>query len=274
MSPPAWPCERCIQPERLHCYGEKFAMKDIDFLPIRYRERTALRRARVWRFVMLGCLAGFVAIVSLAQLAIRRPVERQLATVAALYPTAVMVTAQADQLQKDLNDLESFATLYTYLRHPWPVSQMLRALTDSLPESIVLTEVTLDRQPTASLSAAPPAGQPVTPPATPAEAAKRDLDRLRNSQDSLTPTLHVTGIAADARKLNAYVTSLASSSLFVTARLESLEAVTSPTGISGSRFEVRLQLRPGFGQPQGPTEPLRETNPAVAVRATRDTEKP
>lgn len=240
-------------------------MKDIDFLPARYRERSAQRRARIWRGLMLVCLAGFVGVIALAQLAMRRPIDRQLTAISIQYPAAVVAAAQADQLQKDLVEIEQFAELYTYLRHPWPVTQLLAKLTEPLPDSIVLTEITFDRKPGQNV-APPPAGQPNTPAASAAEAAKRDLDRLRSSQDSVVGTLHVIGMTTDPSNLHGYVSRLAPSTLFKSARIESLEAVTSEAGISGSRFELQLQLRPAFGQPDGPKEPILESTPLATAR--------
>jgi hypothetical protein len=98
----------------------------------------------------------------------------------------------------------------------------------------------------------------------PAEAAKRDLDQLRSTYDPISPAIHVIGITSDAANLHRYVGRLAPSPLFATAKIESLEAVTSDVGVTGSRFELRLQIRPGFGQPGGPTEPLIEPATALA----------
>jgi len=246
-------------------------MKDIDFLPIRYREHSAQRRARVWRALMFCCLACFVGVVALAQLAMRRPIERQLAEIVAQYPAAVVAAARADQLQKDLAEIEQFAALYTYLRHPWPVTQLLATLTEPLPDSIVLTEVTLDRKPNQN-AAAPPPSQPSTPAATAAEAAKRDLERLRSSQDAVLPSMHITGLTTDPSNLHGYVSRLAPSQLFKSARIESLEAVTSDAGVAGSRFELRLQLRPAFGQPDGPQESLLESTQSLAAATAESTE--
>jgi hypothetical protein len=248
-------------------------MKDIDFLPTRYRERTAQCRARVWRALMLCCLAAFVASVALAQQAMRRPIERQLAAIQATYPAAVAATARAEQLQKDLAEIEALAALVTYLRHPWPVTQMLATVTDPLPDSVVVTEITLDRKPTGQLPA-PPAGQANEPKGLPAEAARRDLDRLRALRDGLAPTLHVSGVTTDAPNLHRYVSRVAPSPLFKSARIESVEAVASDTGVAGSRFELRLQLRPGFGQPGGPNEPLHAPATTIATRTNQEPVKP
>ena len=242
-------------------------MKEIDFLPARYRERSAQQRARIWRALMLCCLAGFAGVVALAQVAMRKPIERELAATLAQYPAAQVTTARADQLNKDLAEIDGFAALYTYLRHPWPVTQLLSTIVDPLPDSIVITEITLDRKSAAQPPVMPTApGQPVQPLA-PAEAAKRDLERLRSLQDGISPTVHVVGTTSDASNLHGYVSRLAPSSLFKAARIESLEAVTSDKGIAGSRFELRLQLRPGFGQPDGPKEPLVDSTVLAAKTA-------
>ena len=243
-------------------------MKDIDFLPIRYRERNAeTRGARVRadalqsRRVRGDCCHRATSHAETHRAAIAGT-ERSLSCGGRHH-------GRADQLQKDLSEIERFAALYTYLRHPWPVTQLLNTLTEPLPDSIVITEITLHRKPTESLSAPPPSAQPTALPVTPAEAAKRDLDRLRSAYDGLVPVLHVTGITTDASNLHGYVSLLAPSPLFKNARIESLEAVASETGRGGSRFELRLQLRSGFGQPDGPQEPMLEFALASSASTTK-----
>ncbi len=249
-------------------------MKDIDFLPFRYRERSALRRARVWRAVMVCCLAGFVAVVALAQHALRRPIERQLITVHAQYPAAVVAANRVDQLQKDLTEIEGFAAMYTYLRHPWPVTQLLTSLTNPLPDSVVIVEITFDRKPTGQTPLPATGNPPTTQPASAAEAAKRDLERLRSQQDGIGTAVHVTGITSDATNLHGYVSRLAPSPLFTAAKIESLEVITSEAGVAGSRFKLRLLVRPGFGQPGGPDQPLQESATSLASSSAQQPANP
>jgi Tfp pilus assembly protein PilN len=246
-------------------------MKDIDFLPSRYRERTAQRRARLWRGLILCCLTAFVGAVALAQLALQRPIEQQLAVVNTQYPAAVAAATRSDILEKELTEIDAFAAVYTYLRHPWPATQLLAGLTDPLPDSVVITEITLDRKPAANTPAAELPGNPIQ---TATEAAKRDLARLRSLHDGVVPAVHVTGITSDATSLHGYVSKLAPSPLFKAAKIESLEAVASDSGINGSRFELRLLVRPGFGQPDGPDKPLVESTTSLASSSANPTAKP
>ncbi len=233
-------------------------MKDIDFLPGRYRERTAQRRARLWRALMVCCLAGFVAAVALAQHAVRCSLDRQLAAIDTRYPAALAAAARAEHLQNDAAEIDAFAALYTYLEHPWPTTQLLNRVAAALPDSVVISEIKLETRPLPS-TAPPAATPPVTnQPPTVADAAKRDLDRLRASCDNLARTLQISGRTTNAPQLHAFVRRLTPSPLFKDAKLESLEAIKSDDRVTESKFELRLTLRTGFGQPGGPTQPILE----------------
>jgi Tfp pilus assembly protein PilN len=244
-------------------------MKDIDFLPIRYRERTAQRRSRIWRAIMLSCLGAFVIAVAAAQMALKRPIEQQLKTVNAQYPNAVVASTLVEQLQKDLTEVNEIAAVTTYLRHPWPITQLLASVTNSLPSSVVIQEITVDRQ--LEGRTPPPANdQPANLDTGLAAAAKRDLERLRATLDQGTPVVHVTGVTSDVAALHRFVRDLAPSPLFASAEVESLAAVTSEAKIAGSRFDLRLLTRPGFGQPGGPQGPFLQQTTLASRAATSE----
>ena len=78
-------------------------MKDIDFLPIRYRPRTPLRRDRVALGVVVCCLSGFLAAVALPQLGFKQPIGRQLTMVNAQSPPAVAAATPPQLLPQDLS---------------------------------------------------------------------------------------------------------------------------------------------------------------------------
>ena len=56
-------------------------MKNIDFLPSRYHERTQLRRVMMWRITALSALAVMLLAAHGSQLALRRYAARQLAAI-------------------------------------------------------------------------------------------------------------------------------------------------------------------------------------------------
>ena len=252
MSPPGWQCAKCVEP-----------MKEIDFLPIRYRERSVQRRARLWRALMVCCLAAFVVAVAVAQQALRRSLERQLAALNTRYPAAAAESARVNQLQQDAAETDAFGALYTYLDHPWPTTQLLTAVAAALPETAVISEMKLETSQIPNTVSAPSPPPSSAPPATAADAAKRDLDQLRAAQDKLAFTLHISGLTSDTKQLHDFVRQLAPSPLFKSAKLESLESRKTENQVAESRFELRLFLRAGFGQPGGPVEPLLESSTPI-----------
>jgi Tfp pilus assembly protein PilN len=245
-------------------------MKDIDFLPIRYRERSAQRRARFGRAVMVCCLTGFVVVVSLAQHAVRRSVDLELTAVNKDYAVAQSDSARVAEMKQDLAEIEAFASLYTYLGYPWPVTQILTRVAETLPDSVVISQMKLETVAIAPATPIATAPTPTGPPTTAMDAAQRDLDRLRSSQDGITFTLRISGVSSNVSELQSFVKRLAPSPLFKAAKLESLEAQRSDDRITRSRFELRVFVRAGFGQPGGPEKPMLEskTENTLARRAS------
>lgn len=235
-------------------------MKDIDFLPARYRERRAQRRARIYRLAMVGCVVAFVTAIAVAQQAVRHAVEQQLHSVDQHHPLALQMAARTSLLKKELAEAEAHAALYTYLRHPWPVTQLIAGVARAVPDSVTIAELRLE---TIALPAKETATGPATPVAAAAtgeEKARRDLERLQANSQRTALGLRVTGASSDGPELHAFVQQLAPSPLFEKAKLESLETVATPQNTE-ARFELQLRVRTSYGQPNFSEQPF-----AVATR--------
>lgn len=238
-------------------------MKDIDFLPQRYRDRAVRVRARAWRLGMVSSLLAFAILVAVAQFTVRRSVQHELSLVTSRYPAALAATAQCETLRQEIRDGDAYAALYTYLRHPWPVSRLVDDVTRSLPEAISIRSLRLET--TQALATVPTNAAPEAPSTT-LHPAELDLAKLRSERDPLRISLHLAGSASDSQSLHQFVRGLAPSRYFATAKLESVESTTTATGSVETHFELRLEVRPGFGQPGGPTTPMvEEPPPTVAV---------
>ena len=116
-------------------------MKDIDFLPARYRENDARRKAGVWRFALVLVLGGAVAAASLGQFAYRAKVQSQLVEIQPLLAQAHASEAHAAQLKSELHKVSQTATLYALVQTPWPRTQLVAAIVEPLDDTIVIHEI-------------------------------------------------------------------------------------------------------------------------------------
>ena len=229
-------------------------MKDIDFLPSRYREQRAMRKAKLWQ---LGVVASFGLAVCAAaggQTVIRQGFKQQLTVAAARSGDATMKLAQVTQLRMEVDAAGDEAELVTYLRRQWPQTQLLADIVRQLPESLALTELTIAEEKTKVDSPlAVTQGEDTTEPER--TAARRDLIQLRQQHDADRTVILLTGIARNSRDLHEYVARLRHGALYEEAKLESLESLSaeeSEVG-AGSSFLVRVLVLQDYGQPRGPT---------------------
>ena len=241
-------------------------MKTIDFLPSRYHENDVRRKATLWRFVLLLSFGGVICAATLGQLAIKRSVRAHLDKLRAQHRVAAETKERVAELEKELMEVEEVAELYIYLRHPWPRTQLLSQVTQGVPESVVIAELEINQRGRGGSSARSRPAPPVAAPeASEISPAQRDLQGLRGANDKRPTFIHLTGTATDPRALNDYVTKLSESPLLQSAKLTSLEALSTPaeseqesqqTRPATSRFEVLISVLPGYGVPGGPSTPL------------------
>jgi len=234
-------------------------MQDIDFLPVEYRQQHVRRQAQPWQIVVAVVFAALLAGAMFAQHYRRHYAEEQLAAITPVYDAAVVQQSRLSEIQTRLKAAGATAELYTYLRHPWPRSQLLTALLTPLPDEITLQQVQIVRA--APQSAAPNQIQmPVDKKAeeeklkamTPAE---RDLTQLRQRLDPLQTTIIITGAATESAALHRYLGEMDAKDIFAKAELDSFASVDNGKGGAIMQFRATLVLRPGYGQAGGPTAP-------------------
>ncbi len=244
-------------------------MADIDFLPASYRQMTVHRKANVWR-VLAGAL--FVAMIgssAIYQQILHRHELRTLASTNSLYDRAQSLVAQQLELKRQLQSAGYEAELFTYLRHPWPTTQLLNAALSPLPDRVTLHEIHLYSGDAAPISTALSKSEPTKTPADTVPAAKRDFDGLCQENDSRPRFLVLDGVTTDTAVLQRYVLTLNRSTLFAKAELISLEADTAnPTATT--HFTARVNVRPGYGQANGPrpTDDMRSSKESKSAIAT------
>jgi Tfp pilus assembly protein PilN len=231
-------------------------MQEIDFLPAEYRRQHTRRQQQPWRVLVVLAFLGVLGAAGFAQSRLRRQVESELAAVGPARAMAAQRQTELAQLQTRLATARARADLITYLRHPWPRTQLIRAVLTPLPEAVTLDRLQISRQ------VAP--GRPGAAQLSRAEReseqqqldrlppAGRDLERLRAECDEVPVQISIGGIASQSAAVHDYLSALGRTDLFLKAELHSLEA--DPRGNADQlRFEASIVVRPGYGQADGPT---------------------
>jgi Tfp pilus assembly protein PilN len=239
-------------------------MLDIDFLPQEMQRRQA-RRDSSLRPVLVG--AAIIAIVGAAAIVQHRQTREARQALAAVEPFYEQAVAQQQQLvetKKQVEKLRHEAELYTYLKHPWPRTQLLAAVLLPLPAAVRLEQLQVVRE------AASPSGQPETRargdrPSDEEQAklmpVQRDLRRLREEYDKTQAVVRLSGSTSDSAALHQYLAELGRNGLFVRAELDAIESL-EVKGVPTARFRATLFVRPGYGQPGARATPatLARTN--------------
>ncbi len=228
-------------------------MYHIDFLPEEYRHRRAARRQQVHRLLVLGISAGLLAMGSVFLYVRQRDLENQLELVRPAHCALSAQQKQLNILQSHLQSAAAMAELVCYLRHPWPRTQILAELLKPLPETMTLEQLSIDRQ-------APEQSSPQRPLSRSEQEAEkarvaampppsRDLYRLRQECEPMQTILRLSGFTVDGAALHQYLAALEKVDLFTKVHLISLE---KPSDQQALRFQVKLVVRPGYGQAGGP----------------------
>jgi hypothetical protein len=222
-------------------------MTDIDFLPLECRRQCQQRHARQWQIVALTAVFGLVAAAAITQHHHWRRAQADLAAITPAYEAAVHLHSRIAGVQEQLSRARARAELCTYLRHPWPRTQLLAAMVGPLPEEITLQQVQILREPA---EAAAPADKKTEDAALISlSPAGRDLAKLRDRIDPMRTVVILNGMAAETSALHRYLGKLDATEIFDRAELDWFE---SGEGGAPLRFRVVLSVQPGYGQAGGP----------------------
>jgi hypothetical protein len=237
------------------------SMRDIDFLPVQYRQKHVERRSQAWRVVVVAAFALLLAAAALSQHGRKRRAEAELAAMTPQYDVTVSQDRGLTETYDQLLAARSAAELFTYLRHPWPRTQLLAALVAPLPQEITLRELRITREVPQdaaesqrrlnSESAGQKKQQDKLPPAV------ADLRRLRDECDANRTTIAISAVTSESAAAHRYLGALAREGLFAHVELDSLEIARD--GHDGTfEFRATVVVRPGYGQPGGPGGPAGE----------------
>lgn len=234
-------------------------MKTIEFLPPEYRHKQALHRAKLWWLTIAVLFGTGISLTAITQYGLRLQLQRQVAQFDQEFQIANIRRAELEATQKRLQDADHEVALYTYLRHPWPKSQILAAIVAPLPSGIRLTEFHTSQEvgvpgTTSNVSATTVSVDANT--AAVGNSFELDMKALRAASDSHPLYLTIQGTATTSDELHSYVAQLHNHRLFSKVDLQSVETLRISTGPVLMQFQVRVKLLPGLGQPGGPHEQL------------------
>lgn len=232
-------------------------MHEIDFLPVEYRQRHQRRQAQPWHVVAVITVSALLATAVFAQYYRRHCSKETLNALLPAYEDAVKLNNHLAAVQKQLASASAEAELYTYLRHPWPRSQLLAAVVEPLPAGVTLQQVQILREPIRTaggaeshLSQNKKAEEEKLKSLPP---ASRDLAKLKSQCDSTQTMLILQGTAQESSLLHEYLDKLDAADLFTRTDLDSVSSVGEGKEDAGVQFRAVLTVQPGYGQPGGPT---------------------
>jgi hypothetical protein len=226
-------------------------VKSIDFLPDIYRQREALRRARLWWACVVVVFSGVIGASTIAQVWLRHSTQHQLDALAADYAAAQTQVQELSTLQTQIHRAGHEASLYTFLENPWPRTQLLALVVGPLPDCIRLTQIHITEQESArtAIQAGPRSAKSDEEAAAKNSAPEKDLARLQDENDRRQTNIEIDGFSTDVPRLHEYVGAVSRSPLVAGATIKSLE--TSANQAGKTRFTLKLQIRPGYCQLRG-----------------------
>ena len=105
-----------------------------------------MRQSRLWLIVVAVVFIAMLGGSIYAQRTRKARAEAELAAIEPQYQQAVDQNLRLAETQARLNKARDVARLYTYLRHPWPRTQLLAAVVAPLPEGVTLDELQITRE--------------------------------------------------------------------------------------------------------------------------------
>jgi hypothetical protein len=226
-------------------------MKNIDFLPEIYNQQRVQRRARGWWCTVAGIFAAAILSASCYQWWIRRGIQLELSQVEPKYAQALQREVELQVVKGEITRAGEVASLYAYLTHPWPRTQLLAAIIRPLPDSIRLSDVTIAFENLPPDTVIQPVASTTAEKQTPSPASQ-DLAQLRSECDGRQVVMSITGSATVLTELHAYVDQLGKSPLIAAAHLKGVESAGSGKAVGESRFQIHVVVQPGYGQHGGP----------------------
>src|SRR5262249_21698346 len=185
------------------------------FLPEIYRQREALRRARVWWGLVILLFGSAIGAAATAQGLLRHSLHRQLQDLQSQYAAAQDQVRELTDLQTQTLQAAQVASLYTFLEHPWPRTQLLAEVVRPLPDSIHLLRIHIREEelPKIAVPAGPRRPAPAEQDPAKRPGAEQDLTKLLEEMDIRQTAIELEGRTADVGRLHQYVADVSRSPL-------------------------------------------------------------
>jgi hypothetical protein len=224
-------------------------MTNIDFLPLERRRERQQRHVRLCHLAAIVAVIGLMATAAMMQRHRWRQAQADLAAITPAYEAAVRLHSRIAHVRSQLSRVQSQAELCTYLRHPWPRTQLLAAMLGPLPEDVTLKQVQILREPPETTPPADKQGDEMRLRSL--SPVERDMTKLRDRIDPMRTVMVLHGTAGDSAVLHRYLEALDATEIFDRAELDWFER-----GERGEplRFRVVLSVQPGYGQAGGPAK--------------------
>lgn len=236
-------------------------MRDIDFLPIEHQREHRQQRSQTVQITAVAVICALAAVTAFVQDRRRRHVQEELAVIAPVYDAAVRRKTQMNELENQWCIAKADAELFTYLRHPWPRTQLLAALIASMPDGIALQQVQIEREPPKTSADQDAEEGKIRLPIS----AQRDLARFRNRLDALPTMVVLIGTAAETSMLYRYLNDIEAAGFFEKADLDYIQHIDNGRGGGIVQFRAVVTVLPSYGLPRGPRGPIEKPRqPAVA----------
>ncbi|NLS94382.1 MAG: hypothetical protein GXX96_19670 [Planctomycetaceae bacterium] len=226
-------------------------MQDIDFLPSDFKRRRSNRHGRPWQIVVACAAIGLLLVVAVGQSRALTQIKGRLTEIEPERRVLDARLAQLADLRERLAGTEARAQLLSYRNHPWPKTQLLAATLRSLPDAVVFRRIQITPENLSSLPSQRASTEAEEEDATTLAPAVRDMRLLQQECDSSVVAITLEGTTTDGIELHRYLDRLNRVPLLDKVTLHSLDS-TEDDSEAKFRFEARLTVRPGFGQPGGP----------------------
>lgn len=250
-----------------------YTIPEIDFLPAEYREKRARLQTQPWQLIVGLVVVALVAVAAAVQYHRRSQLAAELAAVTPQYDAAQQQNRRLSELQGQLAAARADAELFAYLHHPWPSTRILDTLLAPLPKEIVLEKLQIQRETKGQRGWSGEGQDKATQDKLKKMApAARDLKQLQQQCDKQPIAVVLSGFTQDTAVLYRYLGQLAKTPLVAKADLASIEKTPKGPKDSGEQlhFNLTVVMRPGYGQPGGPTHQDKpaETPSAAQVSTT------
>jgi len=236
----------------------------LDFLPEKYRKKTERRCNNAWLTGLIVVCVGAMAVGAGKHYRTLIQLRTELSFLRQQHEEATEQADRLSQLQDRLGDATTEAELYTYLQYPWPRSALIQTVISVLPDKVVLTELQITQGISTAQATRAERRKQKEKQAEESPAAE-DFRTLREATGQTPDTVSIQGWTEDALLLHLFLSRVEEKALVDKAKLISI-VQQAKAGREGFQFHVKLTVKPGYGQPNGPTEPPEDASHTAELK--------